>query len=104
MKQYKRVGADVIYDNLNNRYFSRVLSEKYIRRKFYTEETKYEVSAQDIEIEMHRKDIGKVFTDGILLTFCKEDDIGENCESDNKCCFLEIIISDLLGTFISDWF
>lgn len=99
MGKYERVSLDVLHEQENNRYFSRVSSAKGLQRKFFNEETEYNVSLCDIEIKTGNGCI----VDAILLTFCREN-IDEESGEVIETSFLEMIISEMLGTFTSDWF
>lgn len=99
MGNYERVSLDVLHEQVNNRYFSRVPSARGLQRKFFNEETAYEVSVCDIEIKTGTG----VITDAILLTFCREN-IDEESRETIETSYLEMIISEMLGTFVSDWF
>lgn len=99
MSKYERVSLDVLHEQENNRYFSRVSSAKGVRRKFFDEETLYSISSCDIEIKIGNGCI----VDAILLSFCREN-IDEESGKVIETSFLEMIISEMLGTFTSDWF
>lgn len=74
-------------------YFTKVDSASTFQKLFYDEEILYGISATDIEVDI---DDG-LFTDAILMTYSVE-------ENDDKDRFLDVIISDLLGTFVSEWY
>lgn len=102
MGKYIRRSLDVVYEQENKRYFSRIASAKGLQRKLFNEETKYEVSTDDVEIEVTKKDGDVVCVDAILLTLCREN---YDTETGNviETSFLEIIVSEMLGMFATDW-
>ena len=75
-------------------YFAKVDSAATFQKLFHDEETSYGVSVKDIEVDMGN---GSSFTDAILTTYIAEKEDGSNM-------FLDVIISDLLGTFVSEWY
>ncbi len=75
-------------------YFTKVDSASTFQKLFYDEETLYGISATDIEVDIGD---GLRFTDAILMTYSVE-------ENDDKDRFIDVIISDLLGTFVSEWY
>ena len=54
---------------------------------------KYEVSVSDAKIQT---DVG-VYTPAMIFTYCMED-------VDGGTHFVDVVISQLLGTFVSDWY
>lgn len=96
-KRYKQLSEDVI-SSPEDFLYSRVASAKVLERKLFDEDAEYRMTFQDIEIEM--KKAGH-FTTGVLVVF-----IRENHESEDKASesYIDLIISDILGTFISDWY
>lgn len=92
-REFKQVSGDVVVSN-TNKYLTRVDSSNTLFRKLYDEESQYGVSFKDVEISL--MDEGH-FTNAILITFFKDvDDITDS--------FIELLISDVIGTFISDWY
>ena len=75
-------------------YFTKVDSASTFQKLFYDEEASYGVSVTDIEVDMG---CGASFTDAILMTYSAETEDGSDM-------FLDVIISDLLGTFVSEWY
>lgn len=75
-------------------YFTKVDSAASLQKLFHEEEASYCVSVTDIEVEMGN---GVSFTNAILTTYIAEEEDGSNM-------FLDVIISDLLGTFVSEWY
>ena len=87
---FKQLSNDVI-SSAQNLLFTRVDSEKSFRRKFPSEESSYELCFRNIEIEMKEKEH---YTDAILISFTSDDE--------NSTSYVDVIMSDVLGTFISD--
>lgn len=75
-------------------YFTKVDSAATFQKLFHDEEASYGVSVTDIEVDMGS---GETFTDAILMTHSAETEYGSDM-------FLDVIISDLLGTFVSEWY
>lgn len=75
-------------------YFTKVDSAASLQKLFHEEEASYCVSVTDIEVEMVN---GSIYTDAILMTHSAETEDGSDM-------FLDVIISDLLGTFVSEWY
>ena len=75
-------------------YFTKVDSASTFQKLFYDEEASYGVSVTDIEVDMGS---GASFTDAILMTYSAETEDGSDM-------FLDVIISNLLGTFVSEWY
>lgn len=75
-------------------YFTKVDSAASLQKLFHEEEALYCVSVTDIEVEMVN---GSTYTDAILMTHSAETEDGSDM-------FLDVIISDLLGTFVSEWY
>lgn len=75
-------------------YFTKVDSAASLQKLFNEEEASYCVSVTDIEVEMVN---GSTYTDAILMTHSAETEDGSDM-------FLDVIISDLLGTFVSEWY
>ena len=75
-------------------YFSKVDSASTFQKLFHDEEASYGVSVTDIEVDMGN---GATFTDAILMTHSAETEDGSDM-------FLDVIISDLLGKFVSEWY
>lgn len=75
-------------------YFTKVDSAASLQKLFHEEEASYCVSVTDIEVEMVN---GSTYTDAILMTHSAETEDGSDM-------FLDVIISDLLGTFVSEWY
>ena len=75
-------------------YFTKVDSAASLQKLFHEEEASYCVSVTDIEVEMVN---GSTYTDAILMTHSAETEDGSDM-------FWDVIISDLLGTFVSEWY
>lgn len=75
-------------------YFTKVDSAASLQKLFHEEEASYGVSVTDIEVEMVN---GSTYSDAILMTHSAETEDGSDM-------FLDVIISDLLGTFVSEWY
>lgn len=75
-------------------YFTKVDSAASLQKLFHEEDASYCVSVTDIEVEMVN---GSTYTDAILMTHSAETEDGSDM-------FLDVIISDLLGTFVSEWY
>ena len=92
-REFKQVSGDVVVSN-TNKYLTRVDSSNTLFRKLYDDELQYGVSFKDVEISLIEEGH---FTNGILIIFSKDVD-------DMKDTFIELLISDVIGTFISDWY
>lgn len=95
--RYKQLSEDVI-SSPQNILYSRVASAKALERKLFDEDAEYRMTFKDIEIEM--KKAGH-FTTGILVMFVRENHESEEMVSES---FIDLVISDILGTFISEWY
>lgn len=95
-KEYLKLSNSVIMSTDNKgkaMYFAKADSAATFQKLFHDEETSYGVSVKDIEVDMKN---GR-FTDAILMTYIEETDSGSDM-------FFDVIISDLLGTFVSEWY
>lgn len=92
-REFKQVSGDVVVSNIN-KYLTRVDSSNTLFRKLYDDELQYGVSFKDVEISLIEEGH---FTNGILIIFSKDVD-------DMKDTFIELLISDVIGNFISDWY
>lgn len=92
-REFKQVSGDVVVSN-TNKYLTRVDSSNTLFRKLYDDEAQYGISFKDVEISLIEEGH---FTNGILITFSKDVD-------DMKDSFIELLVSDVIGTFISDWY
>ena len=92
-REFKQVSGDVVVSN-TNKYLTRVASSNTLFRKLYDDEAQYGISFKDVEISLIEEGH---FTNGILITFSKDVD-------DMKDSFIELLVSDVIGTFISDWY
>ena len=92
--KFEQLSNKVIKSADGKQFFSKAESAVDFQKTFFGDEEQYEISGQVAEIEL--KNHKGAFTDAIILTFCKEDD--------ESTSFVDVLISDLLGTFISDWY
>ena len=90
----EQLSSKVIKSADGKQYFSKAEGAADFQKTFFGDEEQYEISAQGVEIELKNQE--GAFTCAILLTFCKEDD--------KNASFVDVLISDMLGTFISDWY
>ena len=96
MEKYEVLSSSVIKND--NLLFTRVSSAQCIERKLYEQDASYELDVENIDIQM--KD--NKSTSGIKFTFgfekCNES------ENSPSMYYVDLLISDVLGTFISDWY
>lgn len=97
MRKYEKLSDSVIKRTDKELYFTRVDSAESINKMLYDEEQEYGVTAENIEIDINKTSDAN-YTNGILLGFCIEPN------GNDKCSYFDVIISDVLGTFISDWY
>ena len=97
MRKYEKLCDSVIKRTDKELYFTRVDSAESISKMLYCEEHEYSVTAENIEIDIAKTSDAN-YTTGILIGFCLEPGGNE------KCSYFDVIISDVLGTFISDWY
>lgn len=97
-REYVQVSNDVVTSK--DEYFARVISAESLKRKFFDEESVYGISSRDIVIRLMKENY---ITQGILVTLSREN---EECDTEEspETSFIDIIISDAIGTFISDWY
>lgn len=88
---YEKITSRVIRNE--NEYLAKADSAETLRNIFLNEEMKYEVSVSDAKIQT---DVG-VHTPAMIFTYCMEDE-------DGGTHFVDVVISQLLGTFVSDWY
>ncbi len=93
-KEFIQLSNKVIRSADKNQYFAKVESKADFQKTFFKEEAQYEISARDVEIELRKEN--NSYTEAILLSFCKQEDA--------SFLFVDVLISDLIGTFISDWY
>lgn len=91
VNKYEQLSTNVIRNG--GSYLTRVVSAESIDSYLHDEETEYFVTSRNIEINLVKQEH---FTPAILITYTHEDDKG-------NASYLEMIISNLLGTFISEW-
>ncbi len=91
MEEIKQLSGDVLVHG--EQYFSRIVDAECIKRKFAEDELSLGITANDFTIRRKNGNIA----DAIKLTFC--DECGED-----KVRYIDMIISDVCGTFLSDWY
>ena len=89
-KCLKQVSYGVITNG--KQYLRKIDSSRSISKVLYHEEEQYEVSAHDEQVEL----LNGSFADAIRITFCKDED--------GATSFADVLTSDVLGTYISDWY
>lgn len=88
---YEKINSRVIRSG--NQHLAKADSAETFRNIFANEETRYEVSVSDVKIQTATG----TYTPAMLFTYCMED-------ADDGTHFVDIVISALLGTFVSDWY
>lgn len=88
---YEKINSRVIRGE--SEYLAKADSAETIRNIFTNEETKYAVLVSDVKIQTADGN----YTPAMLFTYCMEDE-------DGRTYFVDIVISQLLGTFVSDWY
>lgn len=88
---YEKINSRVI--RCESEYLAKVDSAETLRSIFSNEETIYEISVSDVEIQTATG----TYTPAMLFTYCMEDE-------DSGTHFVDVVISQLLGTFVSDWY
>ena len=94
MEKYEVLSSSVIKND--NLLFTRVSSAQCIERKLFEQDTSYELGVENIDIQM--KD--NTTTGGIRFTFYCESK--KDLWGDTSASYVDLIVSDILGTFISD--
>lgn len=94
---YELLSSSVVRRNDRNVYYKKLDSAESIQKMIWQDEATYEVSANNINIYI-RNVREADFASAVLITFCM-DSVGNG-----KAEFFDLIISDVLGTFISDWY
>ena len=89
--KYEQLSTNVIRNG--DSYLTRVVSAESINAYLHDEESEYFVTSRNIEVNLTKQ---RSFTPAILITYTHEDENG-------NVSYLEMIISNLLGTFISEW-
>ena len=89
---YIQASNNVIISN-DGKYLTKVDSSNTLNRKLYEDEVEYGVSFGDVSIKLQKD---SCYTDAMLMEFSKDTDDG--------AIFIDIVISDTIGTFISDWY
>lgn len=88
---YEKINSRVIRGE--SEYLAKADSAETLRNIFTNEEMKYAVSVSDVKIQT----AAGTYTPAMLFTYCMEDAGGGTH-------FVDIVISALLGTFVSDWY
>lgn len=94
MEKYEVLSSSVI--KKDNLFFTRVSSAQCIESRLIQQDAGYEIDVENIEIQM--KD--NTSTSGIKFTFYCESE--NNPWGDTSEFYTDLIVSDVLGTFISD--
>lgn len=89
--EYEKINSRVI--RCEDEYLSKADSAETFQNIFANEETKYEISVSDIKIQTATG----TYTPAMLFTYCMEDE-------DSVTHFVDVVVSQLLGTFVSDWY
>lgn len=97
-KKLKYVGNGVIEDVETGAHFVRVDSKRNLDCKLVGEETQYCVFATDLQIELEQE---YHFTDAVMLSFSRENE--ESAEL-TQTSFMDMVLCNLLGTFVSEWY
>ena len=92
MNEFKQVGNDVIRFDESN-YLTRITSSASILRKIIPDDKRYSLTTTDVEIQLLNGDV----TDGTLIAICNEAE-------EERYYYLDILISDVIGSFVSDWY
>lgn len=88
---YEKINSRVISGG--NKLLAKADSAETLRNIFTNEETSYGVLVNDVKIQT----AAGTYTTAMLFTYCMED-------VDGGTHFVDIVISALLGTFVSDWY
>lgn len=92
MNEFKQVGNDVIRFDESN-YLTRITSSASILRKIIPDEKRYSLTTTDVEIQLLNGNV----IDGTLITTCNEAE-------EERYYYMDILISDVIGSFVSDWY
>lgn len=88
---YEKINSRVIRGE--SEYLAKADSAETLRSIFTNEETRYEVLVSDVKIQTATG----TYTPAMLFTYCMED-------VDGGTHFVDVAVSQLLGTFVSDWY
>lgn len=88
---YEKINSRVICGE--NEYLAKADSAETLRNIFANEETRYEISVSDVKIQT----ADGTYTPAMLFTYSMEHE-------DGRTYFVDVVISQLLGTFVSDWY
>lgn len=93
---YKQVSRNVVIESSHpegkDRYFSRITSKPDIDRMFEDDERKYGILTSDVFIELQNGNL----TPAIIISFESGDD--------TNCHYFDLLISEIAGFYISDWY
>lgn len=98
MEKYEVLSGSVIRND--KLYLTKVSSAECIERKLFQQDVDYEICASNISIQT----IDGTITDGIRLTFVCESNKEGGLRNGLSTLYVDMIISDVLGTYISDWY
>lgn len=88
---YEKINSRVIRSE--NEYLAKADSAETLRNIFTNVETRYEISVSDVKIQTREG----FYTPAMLFEYSMED-------ADGGMHFVDVVISQLLGTFVSDWY
>ena len=94
MENYELLSESVI--KKDTLYFTKGSSADCIERKLLEQDSSYELNVESIDIQMKNNTV----VDGIKFTFGCETEKG--LWQDRSMFYVDLIVSDVLGTFISD--
>lgn len=92
MNEFKQVGNDVIRFEESN-YLTRITSSASILRKIIPDDKRYSLTTTDVEIQLLNGNV----IGGTLITICSEAE-------EERYYYMDILISDVIGSFVSDWY
>lgn len=92
MFEYKKLSANVIQHKETLNYLTRIHGAASLRDVFAEEEL-HEITVTDTKIETR----DNTYTTGVVVTISKET-------KNKDFLFIELVISDILGTFVSEWY
>ena len=98
MSDYKQIDPKVMKNKDHGLLLTRVDSSNTFQKLLINEDDQYFIASHDVKIEM----MNGHFTDGIDILICRDDAVED--DPDSKAMFLNIVISDVLGTFVSSWY
>lgn len=92
-KRFLQLSNKVIKSVDGELFFTKAEGSMSFQKTFFGEEDQYGLYAQDVYVGLNGQE--GTITDAVLLTFWNENEESSHC--------VEVLICDLLGTFISDW-